>query len=68
MSVTIKAIFENGQVKLTEPAPTEEMVPVTVTFPEQLLKKNEVKFGSLEGKIGVPENFDHEIDELKEYK
>ena len=74
MSVTIKGIFENGQVKLIEPAPTEEKVPVTVTFPdeenivsEKPLKKNEIKFGSLAGKISVPENFDDELDELKEY-
>ncbi len=41
MSVTIKAYYENGEVKLTEPAPTEENVPVTVIFPEpeRLLKK-----------------------------
>jgi hypothetical protein len=74
MSVTIKAIFENGQVKLQEPAPTEENVPVIVTFPdenkvveEKHFQKNEIKFGSLAGKISVPENFDDELEELKEY-
>ncbi|MEO6452580.1 MAG: hypothetical protein ABIN97_00845 [Ginsengibacter sp.] len=69
MSVTIKGIFENGQIKLVEPAPTEEKVTVTVTFPEieKSLPKNEIKFGSLAGKISVPENFDDEMDELKEY-
>jgi len=69
MPVTIKGFFENGKVKLVEPAPTKENVPVTVTFPEpeKSLKKNEVKFGSLAGKITVPENFDDEMDELKEY-
>jgi hypothetical protein len=34
MAVTIKAFYENGEVKLTEPAPTTETVPVTVIFPE----------------------------------
>lgn len=69
MSVTIKAYYENGEVKLTEPAPTEENVPVTVIFPEpeRLLKKNEIRFGSLTGKISVPNNFDDEIEDLKEY-
>jgi hypothetical protein len=74
MPVIIKGIFENGLVKLTEPAPTDEKVPVTVTFPgeenivsEKPLKKNEIKFGSLTGKISVPENFDDELDELKDY-
>jgi hypothetical protein len=50
MSVAVKAYYENGEVKLTEPAP-----------------KNEIKFGSLAGKIQVPDNFDEELDELKEY-
>ncbi|MEP6950167.1 MAG: hypothetical protein ABI863_12860 [Ginsengibacter sp.] len=74
MPVTIKGIFENGQVKLAEPAPTEEKVSVTITFPdegnivsEKSLEKNEIKFGSLAGKISVPENFDEEMDELKDY-
>ncbi|MEO8109337.1 MAG: hypothetical protein ABI594_04865 [Ginsengibacter sp.] len=41
MPVTVKAIFENGQVKLKEPAPTEENVPVIVFFPdaEKSIKK-----------------------------
>ena len=69
MSITIKAYYKNGEVKLTEPAPTEESVPVTVIFPEpeKLLQKNEIKFGSLDGKISVPKDFDDEIDDLKEY-
>jgi hypothetical protein len=69
MPVTIKAIFEKGQIKLEEPAPTNETVQVTVTFPdtEMPLKKNEIKFGSLAGKISVPASFDDEMDELNEY-
>lgn len=69
MPVTVKAIFENGQVKLKEPPPTAESVPVIVFFPdaEKSMKKNEIKFGSLKGKINVPSNFDDELDELKEY-
>lgn len=68
-SVAIKAIFENGQVTLTEPPPTKEKVPVTIIFPEieKPFEKNEIQFGSLSGKISVPENFDDEIDELKDY-
>lgn len=69
MLITIKAIFEKGEVKLEVPAPTEEKVSVTVTFPdaEKPLEKNEIKFGSLAGKIAVPSNFDNEMDELNEY-
>jgi hypothetical protein len=68
MPVTVKAIFEKGQVKLEEPAPTNETVEVTVTFPdiEKPLAKNEIKFGSLTGKITVPSDFDDEMDEMNE--
>lgn len=72
MSVAVKAIFENGQVKLTEPAPTEEIVEVIVTFPDKkesaLLKKNEIRFDSFAGKINVPLTFDDELEDLNEYK
>ena len=53
MSIAIKAYYENGEVKLTEPAPTGENVPVTVIFPEpeKSLKKNAIRFGSLAGKF-----------------
>ena len=69
MPITVKGFYENGQIKLAEPAPTDENVPVTVLFPEpeKTLKKNEIKFGSLAGKISIPENFDDEIDDLKDY-
>ena len=70
MSVTIKAIFENGNVRLLESPPTDKKVSVTVAFPDEksmapeiLLKKNEIKFGSLAGKISVPEYFDDELDD-----
>lgn len=35
---------------------------------DKYLKKNEVKFGSLKGKLSVPANFDDELKELREYK
>ncbi len=68
MPVTIKAIFAKGQVKLEEPAPTTETVEVTVTFPdiERQLGENEIKFGSLSGKITLPSNFDDESNEMNE--
>ncbi|MGN6213931.1 hypothetical protein [Parafilimonas sp.] len=73
MSIVVKAKYENGNVKLQEPAPTQENVPVSVIFPDNAdnnisLKKNEIKFGSLAGKIAVPENFDDPLDEFQEYE
>lgn len=71
MSLTIKGIFENGKIVLDELPPSNKKMPVKIIFPdikkEISLKKNEIRFGSLKGKIRVPDNFDDELDVLTEY-
>ena len=71
MSLTIKGIFENGKIVLDELPPSNKKMPVKIIFPdiknEIPLKKNEIKFGSLKGKISVPDNFDDELDVLNDY-
>ncbi len=71
MSLTIKGIFENGKIVLDELPPFNKKMPVKIIFPdiknEIPLKKNEINFGSLKGKISVPDDFDDELDELNEY-
>ncbi|MGI8952414.1 MAG: DUF2281 domain-containing protein [Chitinophagaceae bacterium] len=71
MLTTIKGTYQNGQVILEEPAPTNETVPVVVTF---LDKKNEptpIKsqkiIGSLKGKIAIPNDFNEPLDDFNEY-
>ena len=73
MPVTIKGIYENGHIFLTEPAPTDKKVPVNIVFPQEMdephaLGKNEIRWGSLAGKISLPDNFNDEIDDLNEYR
>lgn len=71
MSLTIKGIFENGKIVLDELPPSNKKMPVKIIFPDIEnaipLKNNEIKFGSLKGKISVPEDFDDELDVLNEY-
>lgn len=71
MSLTIKGIFENGKIVLDELPPTNKKMPVKIIFPDiksdSPLKKNEIRFGSLKGKISVPVDFDDELDVLSEY-
>ncbi len=71
MLLTINGIFENGKIVLDELPPTNQKVPVKIIFPDikksTSLKKNEIRFGSLKGKISVPANFDDELAELNEY-
>ena len=71
MSLTIKGIFENGKIILDELPPFNKKMPVKIIFPdiknEIPLKNNEIRFGSLKGKISIPNDFDDELDVLNEY-
>lgn len=72
MKLTIKGIFENGKIVLDELPPSNKKMPVKIIFidikKEISLKKNEIRFGSLKGRINVPDNFDNELDVLNEYR
>ena len=74
MSVIIKGIYENGKISLTEPAPTDEKVPVSVVFPQDEEMENitsgqyKIRWGSLAGKISIPHNFNDELEDFKEYR
>ncbi len=71
MLTAIKGIYQNGRVILEEPAPTNETVPVLVTFLEKEEQPGNLKpkrvIGSLEGKISIPDDFNEPLDDLKEY-
>ncbi|HET7115905.1 MAG TPA: hypothetical protein VFI29_05415 [Hanamia sp.] len=71
MSLTIKGIFENGKIVLDELPPTNKKMPVKTISPEIKkeihLKKSEIRFGSLKGKISAPDNFNDELDVLNDY-
>ncbi len=72
MLSAIKGTYQNGQVILEEPAPTNKKVPVLVTFLEKeeqqhLNIKPERIIGSLAGKISIPDDFNEPLDDLKEY-
>jgi len=52
MQTTIKGIYDNGQIVLEEIEPSS-------------LQKR--PFGSLKGKIGIPDDFNEPLDDLKDY-
>lgn len=69
MLITIKGTYYNGQIVLEEMPPTKNKSKVVVTFLEELQPSSLQKrpFGSLKGKIGIPDNFNDPLDELKDY-
>jgi hypothetical protein len=72
MLSTIKGIYENGKIIFTEEPPFKTKWEILITFLNDLsevapLKNNQVRFGSLQGKINLPADFNEPLDELKEY-
>ena len=71
MLTTIKGIYDNGQIVLDEVPPTKNRSKVVVTFLEEIESSSSPAkkrpFGSLKGKIGIPDNFNEPLDDLKEY-
>ncbi|HEY5390535.1 MAG TPA: hypothetical protein VIJ57_00370, partial [Hanamia sp.] len=59
MLTTIKGTYNNGQIVLDEIPPTKNKSKVVVTFLEEIESSTLQKrpFGSLKGKIGIPDNF-----------
>lgn len=69
MLTTIKGTYENGRIVLDEIPPAKDKSKVVVTFLEepQPAHLNKRRLGSLKGKIGIPDNFNDPLDDLKEY-
>lgn len=69
MLTTIKGIYENGQIILSEDAPLKNKSKVLITFIDELdstSKFQKRKLGLLNGKYKLPENFNETLEELKE--
>lgn len=68
MLTTIKGIYCNGQIVLDEMPPTKNKSKVVVTFLEEIKPSfQKRRLGSLKGKIGIPDNFNEPLDDLKDY-
>lgn len=71
MLTTIEGTYENGQIILTEQAPVQAKTKVLVTFINTTMQTassdNIVRFGTLKGKISIPDDFNEPLDDLKDY-
>ena len=73
MLTTIKGIYDHGKIILSEEPPVKEKAEVIVTFLDKEetakpLKKNEIRFGSMEGKFTVAADFNEPLNDLfKDY-
>ena len=71
MLTTIKGIYDNGKIILTEEPRDKTKAEVIVTFLKEekrkSVSKNKSRLGGMEGLIRVPDNFDEPLDDLKDY-
>lgn len=69
MVTTVKGIYQNGRIVLDETPRVKDKSKVVVTFLEetQSVSPKKRRLGSLKGKIGIPDNFNDPLDDLKEY-
>jgi hypothetical protein len=69
MLTSVEGFYENGQVYLNEIPPIKDKIRVVVTFMSEIIVPTTPKrqLGSLHGKIGLPDDFNEPLDDLKEY-
>ena len=74
MYTAINGTYEDGSIILEEAAPTTKKTKVVVMFMEDTKKSISQKqsqkgiiLGGLKGKIGIPDDFNEPLDDLKEY-
>jgi len=70
MLTTLTGVYENGQIVLSEDAPLIHKSKVLITFMEELESVNKVQkrtLGLLNGIYILPDNFNDDLDDLKDY-
>ncbi|WP_428668308.1 DUF2281 domain-containing protein [Runella sp.] len=66
MLTAVRGIYENEQVILDEPLPTQHAkVIVTIIEEKAILKKRPL--GTMKGTIWMSDDFNEPLDDLKEY-
>ena len=67
MLTSIPGTYENGQIRLEEPPPTDKPMRVIVTFTEEVAPApRRRQAGVLSGKIWMADDFDAPLDDLSE--
>lgn len=72
MFTTIKGIYDEGKIILTEEPPVKTRAEVMVTFlpddeEQQSKGKQKIILGMLEGKIKISDDFNEPLEDLKDY-
>jgi Protein of unknown function (DUF2281) len=70
MLTTIKGVYDDGKIVLTEEPPVTTKTDVMVTFlteDKTPNSKQRRKPGGLKGKVTIPDDFNEPLDDLKDY-
>ena len=66
----VKAIYDGINFKPKQPIPVKGTYEVIITFVEPVHKdavRPAFKYGSMNGRIRIPDDFDAPLDDFKEY-
>ncbi|WP_149240027.1 DUF2281 domain-containing protein [Dyadobacter sp. 32] len=68
MLTTVKGVFEDGRITLSENPSITKKMEVIVTFIDEIpATPNKRRAGILSGKIWMSDDFDAPLDDLKDY-
>ncbi len=68
MLPTVKGTYDKGKIILDEIPPIRDNSKVTVVLlEEKSLEPRKRHLGNLKGKIGIPEDFNEPLEDLKDY-
>lgn len=67
MAIAFQGTYQNGRIKLNNKPAFKTKQNVTILFEFDTEPATKRVFGSLKGKISVPDNFDEPLEDLKEY-
>jgi len=65
-AVTIKGMYDNGKITLTDEPPVRSKTEVMITFLLDSIPKPKRTLGGLEGKIITPDDFNDTLDNFKD--
>ena len=71
MLTTVKGVYDNGKITLSEePLITEKKADVIVTFltgQQNISLTSKRVLGGLEGRLSAPDDFNEPLEDLKDY-
>jgi len=69
MLTAIKGYYDKGKIVMSENSPVDTRTDVIITFLTEKVDNTAIKRipGGLKGRISIPDDFNEQLDDLKDY-